>query len=129
MGEIVDDEADLRKVFKKLQSNIIKDVNPDSVIDELYSKNIISGDDYNDLSYVPDRKRRCRNLLGIVRDSSDPKPYSHLRDALRNEYPWIYDEIVDEVNKLRKPEQPPPVKPVKSAGKFLLPPCINVTFN
>jgi len=89
----MENETALKVVFQALHAKIAKDVNPDSAIDELFSKNIISDKDCSDLYRVTDIKSRCRQFLLLLRKSSHPETFTHLRDALRDEYPSIVDEI------------------------------------
>ena len=93
----------LMHVFKNLNAKIIREVNPDSVIDQLFANDIITVDDYNGLSNVPDPKVRCRKLCVLLHRSSHPETFIHLREALQDEYP----EIVDEIDKHLK-SQPTP---------------------
>ena len=84
---------DLRKAFQALHAKITKDVDPDTAIDVLYSNNIISAKDNRELCDTQDPKKRCRKFLSLLHDSSHPQVFVHLRDALRDEYPAIVDEI------------------------------------
>ena len=96
----MDNEA-LKQLFITFHESIIREVNPDSVIDELFVRDVIGADDMNDLkSKIPDSKLRCRKLLYILRGSSHPDTFVHLREALLCEYP----KIVDEIDKKRTPQ-------------------------
>ena len=92
----MDNEA-LKQVFRNLNAKIIREVDPDSVIDELFGKDVIGDDDYHELSRVPDPKVRCRKLLSLLHLSTHPETFIQLRLALLDEYP----EIVDEIDKQR----------------------------
>ena len=84
---------DLKKAFQALHSKITRDINPDSAIDVLYANDIISANDNNCLWDIQDSKNRCRKFLSILHLSSHHEAFVHLRDALRDEYPAIVDEI------------------------------------
>jgi len=85
--------ASLKQIFKDLHARITKDVNPDSVIDTLVSKNIISDDEFCELRRVADRRDRCRDLLSLLYRSSHPETFVQLRLALAEDFPAIVDEI------------------------------------
>jgi len=83
----------LREAFQDLHSKIVDGVSPDSVMDELVSKMVISRDEFNRLRYVPVPRDRCRDMLSLLHRSSNPQTFIHLRLALLDEYPWLVDEI------------------------------------
>jgi len=107
----------LKQVFKSLHAKIAKDVNPDSVIDVLLSKHIISDDDYYNLRQVRGSRDRCRDLFSFLYLSSHPETFIQLRLAIRDEYPWIVDEIDEKLTSLTA--QQPPHKGPSTYGKFL----------
>jgi len=87
-------------IFQDLHSNIATSVSPDSVMDQLLSKNILSADDYYRLRQVAVSRDRCRDLLSLLYLSSHPQVFIYLRLALLDEYPWIVDEIDKQVPSL-----------------------------
>jgi len=87
----------LKEVFKDLHATITKDVNPDTVIDVLLSKKIVSDDDYYDLRHTDGSRNRCRDLLALLYRSSHPQTFIHLREALREEYSWIVEKIDEQL--------------------------------
>ena len=95
----MDNEA-LKQVFKSLHAKIIRKVDPDSAIDELFAKGVINDDNYEELFSVPDPRSRSRKLLTLVHRSAHPETFIHLRLALLDEYPEIVDEIDEEVTSL-----------------------------
>jgi len=96
----------LKEIFRALQPSIAKDVNPDSIIDVLYSKNIISDDDNYDLCQVPDSRKKCRKLMSRLHLSSHPQVFIEFRAALVDNYNWIVTKI-DEQIALRTAQSPP----------------------
>ena len=90
----------LKQVFKSLHAEITNDVNPDHVIDVLYSKNLISDGDYRDLCEISDSRKRCRTFLSLLHLSSRPETFVRLCEALRDEYPWIVDKIDEQLASL-----------------------------
>ena len=114
----MDNEA-LRQAFKNLTARIIRDVNPDFVVDDLFSKHVIGEDDYHDLSRAPDPTSRCRKLFSLLHLSSHPETFVHLRGALLNEYPAIIAEIDKQRTSLTVP-QPEQRRLSQPDGKFLL---------
>ena len=87
------DNEGLKKAFRGLQPKIIRDVDPDTVMDVLYAKEIISAEHNNSLCDIPDPRNRCRKLLTILHLSSHPQTFIILREALLEEYPSIIEEI------------------------------------
>ena len=83
----------LRQIFQAMHSNIAASINPDSVMDALFSKNVIGSDDYNRLRQVPVSRDRCREMLSLLHISKHPQAFIHLRLVLLDEYSWIVDEI------------------------------------
>ena len=85
---------DLKQLVRDLHLKIVTGVNPDSVMDVLFEKKVISTDDCTRLREAPPtRKDRCRDLLYLLHDSSHPQAFIHLRLALLDDYSWIVDEI------------------------------------
>ena len=91
-----------------LHEKVTEEVNPDKVIGKLFAKKIISVQDYNDLYSVSDTRGRCYKLFGLLHLSSHPETFIHLRDALRNDYPKIVDEIDKQLTlqPIPQPQQP-----------------------
>ena len=83
----------LKQIFQDTQPQIVASVNPDSVIDALLSRKVISVNDRCKLHQFPTSRDRCRELLSVIHSSSDPQAFIRLRLALLDEYPWIVDEI------------------------------------
>jgi len=85
----------LKQAFYEMHSYtcIATRVNPNSIINWLFSKNVISSGDYCKLRKVPDSRDRCAELFSLLYRSSRPQTFIHLRLALLDEYPWIVDEI------------------------------------
>lgn len=88
----MDNEA-LKEAFQALHTKITKNVDPDSAIDELYAKKLISATDNRSLYDIPDTMSRCRKFLALLHDSSHPETFIRLREALHDEYPSIVDEV------------------------------------
>ena len=90
----------LRQVFQDMHSDVAGSINPDSVINALFSKEIIGSDDYFRLRQVADSGDRCRDLLSLLYQSSHPQVFIHLRLALLDEYSMIVDEIDKQLTSL-----------------------------
>ena len=90
----------LENIFQDLHSKIATSVSPDSVMDYLLSKKLISSDDYYRLRQVPVSRDRCRDLLSLLYRSSHPQVFIYLRMALLDEYPWMIEEIDKQVPSL-----------------------------
>jgi len=92
------DNEDLKQVFRKLHQNIVRQVTPNSVIDYLFSKEIINEDDNAHLLEIPIRGDRCRELLSILYRSTHPEAFVQLRLALVDDYSWIVDEVDEQLS-------------------------------
>ena len=92
------DNEVLKQAFRVLQPMITRDVDPDTVMDVLYANEIISATFNNSLCEIPDPKNRCRKLLLQLHLSPHPRTFVILREALRDEYPSIVDEIDQQVD-------------------------------
>ena len=107
----------LKQAFQEMHSKIVTGMNPDSVMDVLVSKSIISFDDYHRVRQVSVTRDRCRDLLSLLHASSHPRTFIHLRLALINEYSWIVDEIDDRLPSLTSQLQ----QDNSTEGKLVLP--------
>ena len=83
----------LKEIFQEMHSNIATGVNPNTIMDVLFSKKVISSDDYYELREVPGNRERSRAMLSRLHRSPHPQAFIHLRLALLDEYSWIVDEI------------------------------------
>ena len=88
---------DIKKIVHELHEIIVTSVAPDSIMDHLFSKYAIGEDDYHRLLHVPVSTDRCRHLLSRLHVSSHPQAFIHLRLALSKEYPWIVDQIDQQI--------------------------------
>jgi len=85
----------LKQIFQELHYNIIV-MNPDPVMDLLFSENLIGVDDCCRLRQsFPVSRDRCRELLYLMQHSEHPQVFIRLRLALLElpEYSWIVEEI------------------------------------
>jgi len=83
----------LKQVFQDMHSDIATSVNPDSVMDTLFSKKVLGFDDFNKLRQVPVSSDRCRDMMSLLFTSKHPQAFIRLRLALLADYPWIVDDI------------------------------------
>ena len=73
-------------------------INPDSVLDVLFEKKIIVCNDYQRLRHVPVTIDRCRDMLLLLHQSPHPQAFIYLRLALIDDYPWLVDEIDQQID-------------------------------
>jgi len=100
----MDNDA-LTHIFRNMNERIINEVNPDSVINKLFAKEIIGVGAYHDLFRASDPTSRCRKLFSLLYLSSHPETFVHFRLALFDEYPEIVDEIDKQLSSLTTPQQ------------------------
>jgi len=110
----------LKQIFQDMGLKIVITMNPDLIIDELLSQRVISVRDHSKLRQFPNSRDRCRELLSILKSSSDPQAFIRLRLALLDEYPWIVDEIDKQLPLLTSQLQQLQLTH-STEGKFLLP--------
>lgn len=90
----------LKEAFQQILPKIISSVSPDSIMDVLFSKKLLTEDDYYRLREVSVARDRCRDMMSLLHRSSHPQMFIHLRLALLNEYSWIVDEIDEQIPSL-----------------------------
>jgi len=84
----------LKDIFQAMFSKIATSVDPDPVMDVLFSKKVIGANVCQRLRQAsPVVTDRCRDLLLYLHESSHPEAFIHLRLALLPEYSWIVDDI------------------------------------
>ena len=113
------DNGALKQVFKGLNAKIIREIDPDSVIDELFGKDVITDGDYDELSNVSDAKVRCRKLFVLLHRSSHSKTFIQLRLSLLNEYPQIVKEVDEQLKSQPTPQSPQLHMSQNTEGKLL----------
>ena len=84
----------MRAKFQKLQTELV-DVNMTSVVDELFSEEVISADDMRDLHHCVDQKMKSQRLMALLHTSRHPQAFVQLRQALGKEkaYSWILEKL------------------------------------
>ena len=95
-GDKMENEV-LKQVFQRMHSKIVTSVSPEPLMDVLFSKEVISFDDYERVRGVLGPRERCRELLSLLRVSSHPETFITLRLALISEHKWIVDEIDEQL--------------------------------
>ena len=88
---------ELKEVIQGMHVKIAA-INPESVLDVLFEKKIIISDDYERLSHVPVTRDRCLGMLSLLHQSLHPQAFIYLRIALIDEYPWLVDEIDQQID-------------------------------
>ena len=74
--------------FQKLHPTVVTNVNPASIMDFLFSKGVIGGDDMEALQKVKDKedaREQCRKLLTLLHASEHPQAFIQLYLAIKNE--------------------------------------------
>ena len=102
-GDTMANEA-LKQVFQEMHHKIVT-ISPDSVMDVLFSKNIIGTDEYDRLCHVPVPRDRCRDLLSLLHSLPHPQTFIYLRLALLKDYSWIVDDIDKQLTSLFQMQQ------------------------
>jgi len=109
----------LKEIFQELHYDIVNGINPDSGSDVLFSKKIISHDDYSRLRQTPVIEDRCRDLMSRLHQSPHRQAFIHLRLALLEDYPWLVEEIDERLPSLTSQLQQLHLSQ-STDGKFLL---------
>ena len=117
----MEDNEALKQVFKKLHAKITKNVkNPNSVINELFSNDVIDDDDNDTLYSISDPASRCGKLFSLLHRSSHPETFIQLRLALLEEYPSIVAEVDEQLSSLTTHQPKQSVMSHSTEGKLLL---------
>jgi len=115
----MDNDA-LKQAFITLHPKITKEVNPDSIIDVLLSRKIISEADYCNLRRSLDSINRWRDLFSLLYRSTHSETFIILREVLLDECPQLVDEIDEQVaSQSFQPQQP--YLDLTKDGKLLCP--------
>ena len=98
---VTESNASLRLKFQKLQPTVVKNVNPASIMDFLFSKGVISHDKMEALQRVKDRegeREQCRTLLTLLHASDHPQAFIQLYAAIKDEshLQWLVERIDNE---------------------------------
>ena len=91
----------LKLKFQKLQPTVVKNVNPASIMDFLFSKAVISHDHMEALQRAKDRegeREQCRKLLTLLHASDHPQAFIQLYLAIKDEshLQWLVERIDNE---------------------------------
>jgi len=88
----------LKLKFQKLHPTVINKVNPASITEYLYSKDVISHDNMEALQNVKDKegeREQCRKLLTLLHTSDHPQAFIQLYLAIKDEshLQWLVERI------------------------------------
>ena len=99
----------LKRVFNKLHSTVVNTINASSVIDRLFTAEVISDADMNDLDHISNPLEKCRRLMSILHNRKHPRAFIELRQAIYNDVTvnWLVKEIDEKCRLLASaPAQP-----------------------
>jgi len=116
----------LKKLFLDAHLQIVDGISPDSVMDALFQKEVISSDDYSRLRQTPVIEDRCRDLMSRLHKSPHPQAFIHLRLALLNQHSWLVDQIDKQLPSLTSQLQQLHLGEATD-GKLLLLTCKSIT--
>jgi len=85
----------LRVAFKSLHEDVVKVVNANSVIDSLFAQDILTDDDYLELSQMPTAVSKMRYLMSILHIRQNQNAFIKLRETLNREraYAFLVEKI------------------------------------
>ena len=88
----------LKLKFRKLQPTVVTNVNPASIMDFLFSKGVIGGDDMRALQMTRDNQQQSRELMTLLHTSDHPQAFIHLYLAIKDEshLQWLVERIDNE---------------------------------
>ena len=95
-GNCLESNKVLKFKFRKLQTTIVKSVNPPGVMDFLFQEGVIGSDDISLLQKSKDDpKQQCRDLLAMLHESENPQAFVQLYAAIKEEshLEWLIDRI------------------------------------
>ena len=88
--------AQLNYAFRKLHDQIINTVNPDQLIDCLYSNEILSAGENATLLEIPHKMPKTRSMLSILHKGGHPQAFVVLRQAIVE--CRVYQHLVKEID-------------------------------
>jgi len=74
----------LKLKFKKLEKDVVENVNAADVIEFLLQKEIIGNEDILKVMVSGNPRLQCRSLLGLLEASNHPQAYIRLYMAIKN---------------------------------------------
>ncbi|XP_032516465.2 uncharacterized protein LOC116769470 [Danaus plexippus] len=86
-----------RMLLQHHMQDIVKDLDVNHILDELFTKNVISNEDFDHIYNLPDRVERARFLIGIILTSNN-NAYEAFVGSLQKDYKWLYEKLSVENN-------------------------------
>ena len=88
----------LRNAFRQLQEELVRSVDPDSVMDFLFSRRFLSAADCNDLNKIEPRSKAMRGILTTLHNREHPDAFVILREKLATDS--AYAHLVEKIDSL-----------------------------
>ncbi|KAG6447446.1 hypothetical protein O3G_MSEX004970 [Manduca sexta] len=87
-----------KKLLQQHQHDIINDLDVRYVIDELFSKEVLSQEDFEDITNLKSRTDQVRCLIDKLIKYGNNNSYIAFVDSLAEDYKWLYQKLTVENN-------------------------------
>ncbi|XP_026496270.2 uncharacterized protein LOC113400814 [Vanessa tameamea] len=81
-----------QKLLQHHQHAIVKDLDVMFILDELFTKNAISNEDYDHISNLRDREERTKYLLKLLKNGNN-NAFEVFVDSLAKDYNWLWKKL------------------------------------
>jgi DNA polymerase III delta prime subunit len=92
----------LKNVFRELFRQIVGGIDPSGIIDELYSKSVLSHEEALKLRDKKSKHEKCRELLYTLQESGNQQAFLVLYEALKADSAanWLIDKVDETYKRL-----------------------------
>ncbi|CAH2084622.1 unnamed protein product [Euphydryas editha] len=87
-----------QKLLQHHQHAIVKDLDVMYILDELFTKNVISTEDFDHIFNLRDREDRTKYLLKVIKNSNN-NTFEEFVDSLAKDYNWLWKKLATGNNK------------------------------
>ncbi|CAH2244134.1 jg23441 [Pararge aegeria aegeria] len=88
-----------RMLLQHHQQDIVKDLDVNFILDELFTNNAISNEVFAHIYNLTDRVDRARYLLDTLLQSGNNSAFNAFVDSLAKDYKWLWEKLAVENNK------------------------------
>ncbi|XP_049872371.1 uncharacterized protein LOC126371179 [Pectinophora gossypiella] len=85
-----------RMLLLQHQHDIIQDLDVSYILDELYTKNAITHDDFDHIFSLTDRVDRTRYLIETIVQNGNNEVFEAFVDSLSKDYRWLWEKLSGE---------------------------------
>ncbi|CAK1585532.1 unnamed protein product [Parnassius mnemosyne] len=87
-----------RVLLQHHQQDVVRDLDVTYILDELFTKNAISNEDFDNIYKLTSRADRTRYLIDTLLQNGTNNSYEVFVDSLAKDWQWLYKKFTDETN-------------------------------